>query len=120
MKIAHCTSEDIGLKAKNDDGKATIAIVDKYLFSFAKPQLEGKNSFLQSAAKCLRCGRPLGGAIGSFQWGIVHGEGTCSNCGWPARAKHYIKDDEGPIFDRALDMILQYHPDFVQKETKKS
>jgi uncharacterized protein (UPF0212 family) len=30
--------------------------------------------------KCPNCGTHLNEIFGGFTWGIVHGEGTCSNC----------------------------------------
>jgi len=53
----------------------------------------------------------LGG--GKFRWGMVHGEGNCTECGWPARAYHR---DVGPI--EFVQMILQYHPDELSVREK--
>lgn len=59
---------------------------------------------------CLSCGRTLGGLFGSFTWTMVHGEGRCSNCDYPARALHY---KVGPI--ARLQVILQYHPGVLRE-----
>jgi len=63
-----------------------------------------------------RCGRELGGILGSFTWGMVHGEGECGNCGWPARGVHRVtlEGRESPAFFR---VFLPYHPDFVETVT---
>src|SRR5882724_3197415 len=66
---------------------------------------------------CVCCGKPLGGGIleqmlgrATFRWGIAHGEGSCRECGYPARAYHR---NVGPI--KFLQVILQYHPDDLRK-----
>ena len=33
--------------------------------------------------------------IGSFTWGIAHGDGFCGRCKWPIRLYHFVKLD-GP------------------------
>jgi len=89
---------------KNEDKKIPkkeIEKINKYLSNFAKPNKD---------LKCFKCSEKLGGFFGTFQYGIVHGEGYCSNCEWPARAIHY---DVGII--KQFTFILQYHPDKVIK-----
>ena len=63
--------------------------------------------------KCVCCGAKQGAKdimeafVGAhFTWGIVHGEGFCSRCKWPARAYHF---NVGPI--ERFEMIMQFHPD---------
>lgn len=56
---------------------------------------------------CVGCGRKIGL---TFTWGIVHGRGRCSNCGWPARLYHYV-EVEGRERDVRWVGMLQYHPD---------
>lgn len=85
-----------------------IAALDEYFSHFA-----------ESAAKCLKCGEPLGGWTGTFRWGLAHGEGACSACGWPARAHHFIKDKDGRDLCSLRNFILQYHPKFVTKKRKR-
>lgn len=78
--------------------------------------------------KCVCCGERQGGGFdeaikgmlgisgGSrFTWGIVHGEGFCSACKWPARAYHF---DVGPI--KRFEAILQYHPDELNAREEKA
>lgn len=105
--VAACTMADIGMKITGEDAQPLIDTLNEYLSEFAKPSEDGK---------CLNCERKLGGMFGTFQWGIANGEGNCSECGWPARALHRPKDSEGMIFDQALQVILQYHPDSVMKK----
>lgn len=66
---------------------------------------------------CVCCGKQQGGDIiaslignAYFRWGIAHGEGFCSNCGYPARAYHF---NVGPI--KRLPIILQYHPEDLKE-----
>lgn len=47
---------------------------------------------------CPHCGESLFGLFGGFQWGIVHGEGYCSNCDKVAfRYYHYVLDGSKPL-----------------------
>ena len=47
---------------------------------------------------------------GGFEWGLVHGEGHCRFCRWPARVHHFIKDASGKDLISARNIVLQYHP----------
>lgn len=49
----------------------------------------------------------------TFRWGIVHGEGHCCNCGWPATLYHFIKGSDGKEIATLRNVGLVYHPDFV-------
>lgn len=80
---------------------ADVAELDEYFVAFLPPS--------ETCWKCgLRQGGLLGALMGGFRWSIVHGEGNCSGCGWPARAYHR---NIGPV--EFLNMILQYHPNCV-------
>lgn len=89
-----------------------------YLSHFLPPR-HGKDGIT-----CIGCGSylnrkdPIMGVMGvlmgaTFTWGLAHGWGFCSNCGYPTVAYHYITF-EGGIEER-LVMILQSHPDSVQR-----
>lgn len=74
-------------------------------------------SFTRDDGKCICCGWKLGGFVGSFTWGLVHGEGHCARCRYPVRAIHRV---EGVV---TLSMFpLPYHPSELSfdraKETK--
>ena len=114
-KVDHCTLASIGMEITGEDAPPLVESCNEYLSQFIAPASE-KGNFLFSSSKCVKCERPISGALGSFVWGIVHGEGTCGNCGWPARAYHDIKHDGESVFDRPLQIVLQYHPDFVEKK----
>lgn len=117
------TAADMGVSVREgiEPDQETLSLVedlDNYLRSFAKPIREGDGtSWLFSDAKCISCGVSLGGMLGSFVWGIAHGEGNCSRCGWPTRYYHRIVDRNGkPIFEPAIvQILLQYHPDDVRR-----
>lgn len=106
--IPKCVMDDIGMAIAGEDPKMVVAAMNSYLARFAAPIL------VEKVYRCLKCGCDLSGLLGTFQWGMVNGEGTCTNCDWPCRAHHYPKDADGDgIFDGALEVILQYHPTHV-------
>lgn len=114
IEVPRSSLKDIGITVTGEEAETIIEMCDEYLSHFA------------AGSKCPKCGSALGGLLGSFQWGIVHGEGECKGglhsegpCGWPCRARHVIKDKEGdPIFSEALPIVLAYHPDYVTKKAK--
>ena len=80
-----------------------LARLEAYLTQFAK----------LTDAKCLCCGTsllcPFGmGVFGGFEWGLVHGEGRCSTCGYPMRGHHRV---EG--FGVIRNLFLPYHPSTI-------
>lgn len=113
-EIQHCTVDDIGLSISGEGAEPVITSLNEYLRTFAKPnKSESGGNAMLGGCLCIKCDRPLSGFLGTFTWGIASGEGTCGECGWPARAHHNPKDDNGNIFDGLFEHILQYHPDFV-------
>ena len=106
MVEATCTVRSLGLRLLNDapagseeyrDGEEAKAEIyeaaNRYLSKFAATEPADGN-FLASGPRC-PCGSHLGGFLGTFTWGIVHGEGFCSLCKHPARGVHYIANAEG-------------------------
>ena len=69
----------------------------EYLKAFAPPSED---------SACLACGKR-----DTFTWGILHGEGYCYECGWPARLYHFIKGDDGK--ETRIVRLLQYHPEGI-------
>lgn len=109
VDIPKCVICDIGLQITGEDAPSIVASMNEYLSRFAAPiHGEGITTY-----RCLKCDLGLSGMLGTFQWGIASGEGECSHCGWPCRAHHYPKHGADDIFDGALQVILQYHPDHV-------
>lgn len=90
---------------------ASLVDLDAYFRQFIRPPKEG-------AMLCVGCGATLVAetqlgqlfGLGSFVWGIAHGEGHCRDCGYPDRAYHR---NVGPI--KFLNTILQVHPDELEE-----
>jgi hypothetical protein len=110
QEVKHCTIDDIGIKITGEGAHELIDPINKYL-----------NEFASTDGKCPKCGAKLGGLLGSFTWGLAHGEGICTGgfgdkCGWPCRAYHRPLDENGKeIFDGAIRHVLAYHPEFVSE-----
>lgn len=79
----------------------------RHLEHFARPSDEN--------LPCLKCGKHQ---VHYFRWGLQHGVGNCSGCGWPARLYHFVKDAEGQ--ETRIVRLLQYHPDYVGPKRKKA
>lgn len=104
-----------------------IEALDEYFKPFAQPpftEKDGKSYF--DKIPCIGCGNNQTGdladmvlGIRGFEWGLAHGSGQCGNCGWPARAYHFIKDKDGKEVMNIKNFILQYHPDFVKKQREQ-
>jgi hypothetical protein len=115
--VAHVALEDL---ANVKDGTKPEVVEDlrAYFHHFAKPSGDDH--------PCLRCGKPLMGGLsafllndGGFEWGLVHGQGHCRCCGWPATAHHFIKDRNGEDLMTVRNMVLQVHPDDIEIRTDK-
>jgi hypothetical protein len=98
------------LRASEEEAALDQELVrwDAYLATFAK----------LTDGKCLCCGTslrcPLGmGIFGGFEWGMVHGEGHCSHCGYPMRGHHRVKD-----LGKIDNLFLPYHPSELSFEPK--
>lgn len=85
---------------------------DAYLAGFGK----------LTGGTCLCCGIRLGGhlieramgVVGGVEWGLVHGEGHCSRCGYPMRGHHQV-DGLGTI----RNLFLAYHPSTLSFSAKE-
>jgi len=108
--VSHCRVDEVFAEHKGD---GVVAYLAEYLKPFATPILREKEHSTEFL--CLNCGSSLNGfLLGTFQWGIVHGEGFCSKCHWPARLYHYLKLPDGT--EGRIVFMLQYHPDFVKRK----
>ena len=112
----HCTIKDLGINITGEDAQQVIDPLNKYLHEFASTD-----------GKCPQCGATLGGLLGSFAWGLAHGEGVCTGglfsrkCGYPCRGYHQpLYEDGGPIFDRLVTHVLPYHPDNVTQPQEQT
>jgi hypothetical protein len=100
------------IKAADDTPPDLIAAFDAYFAPFAQPD--------KDEARCPGCEKSLTGLSamflgGGFTWGLVHGEGHCAACHWPARAHHFIKDAKGDDVITLRNYVLAYHPDSVER-----
>jgi hypothetical protein len=107
--------------------EGTAEALDKYFEPFAQPpgkpdEYDGRFT-IDDGQPCLKCDKPLVGLSsfvfgGGFTWGLAHGEGFCAHCKWPARAYHFIKKLDGSELATLRNVILQYHPDYVETRKK--
>ncbi len=105
---------DVGITFEPDAPTELIEAIDSYLTAFDAPIITGRDGLIQSALKCSRS-KPLSGFLGTFVWGIRHGEGRCSSCKRPARAFHTIRDAAGEELLR-FPFILLYRRAGTQGE----
>lgn len=116
--MPRCTPEDIGLEIGAESLPEYVTAVREYFSHFAAPIKEG-DGFV-SSNPCLCCGNPQGGMLGYFRWGIAHGHGACSECGWPATVYHFIKDKSGDEICVLRGVLLQAHPNDVERRKQSA
>jgi hypothetical protein len=124
--MPHFNWRDV-INAKEDTPPKTIEALDKHFSVYAAPPMtkgeDGKTHI--GDIPCLKCGDiQNGGLIGAvlgtgFEWGLVHGEGHCRNCHWPATMYHFVKDSNGEDVITITGFLLQYHPDHVTVKDAK-
>lgn len=51
--------------------------------------------------ECILCGKQH-----YYNWGIAHGDGNCSDCGYPCTVYHFVEGNK-------IEKTLQYHPDYI-------
>lgn len=114
--IERCAPEDAGLVYQEPPPDSLREDIEAYFANFAKPECpDSEGAAFLACQPCINCGEPQMGMGGHFQWGLVHGEGSCTNCGWPGRAHHYVKDRDGKELFSLRNVLLQYHPSVVEK-----
>ena len=59
-----------------------------------------------STEDCVECGMTLGGLLGTFGWGIVNGQGSCGQCGFPYQYLHRFPRPADPAKGKRRDMVL--------------
>ena len=109
------------MKASDDTDPAVIRALDEYFRHFValdiKESPDGGKPDIQTQ-KCVGCGKDLTGLFGTWRWGIAHGVGECGSCGWPSHGHHFIKDEKGEPVATLHNIILQVHPDFVERRKR--
>lgn len=124
-----CRTTDILTFSEGNDEKyrdRIIARSDEYLSAFVAPTM------INGKRHCFNCGKeinPFSQAVGlpavAFSWGLTHGEGFCTGCGWPARGIHRPKlnpkdkSETEPMWTLS-NFFLSYHPDYVTKAKEES
>jgi hypothetical protein len=104
--------------------------INGYLSGFVLGLVREDGEEVEKPGGCPCCLATLGGFLtGSFEWGLVHGEGSCSACGWPVAAYHRLYldergDDRGRLLpehrdqrgepNMHFDLLLPAHPDAVR------
>lgn len=91
--LPHASSKDVRIP-----NGLTAEEIDKVLEPYAAPQ-----------EKCLGGDHRIW-----FQWGLAHGSGYCTQCGFPVAMYHYITDSDGK--KHRLEIGLQPHPDYLSVE----
>lgn len=91
------------------------AYLDDYFRNFL-PLTEGGDGMMMG--RPCRCGKPLGGFLGTFTYGIAHGQGRCSACGWPCVSHHYVKNGAGEEILALREFVLQVHPSLVEERSR--
>jgi hypothetical protein len=95
-----------------DDIKEAL---DKYFSSFISLEEVCKDK--NTNQTCYSCQSDLTGIFGTFQFGLVYGEGGCSKCLWPCRSIHHLIDNQGKEIGIIRNFVLQYHPDLVERKS---
>jgi len=77
------------------------AAIERYLDDFDLDTYDEENERrLCPGCKSTLSGNGLSSLLSStFVWGLVHGEGYCSHCGWLCRAYHVPKHEGKPIIE---------------------
>lgn len=110
------TWESVDIKIEGKDRAIAEKIFAEYFANFIDPKsTESGSAGLAGSHDCVQCGRRLDGIIGTFGWGLAHGEGNCGECGYPSRVHHRIRDEDGEVFADLRFAMLQYHPDGLER-----
>lgn len=122
--MPYCTIEDAGIVIDKCEKPSDKAALEKYLALFAKP-VDRRSEDGRLHRFCLNCDEEfdafkqmLGMGV-AHRWGMVHGEASCSGCGWPSRGHHVIKDDAGADLCSLHNLFLQVHPNNVTSKKEK-
>lgn len=99
--LPHATSTDVAEQIERFSVDLPTEALDGYLAHFIKPEGDGR---------CPRDG-------GSFTWGLAHGSGHCTECGWPGVLYHFPKDADGN--SQRFEALLWLHPDDLEERNQE-
>lgn len=107
--VRACLPSDVGLVFADDAEQWLKNACEAYFAHFDAPRIADRTSNIMVSSWECSCGRPLGGFVGTFTWGICHGEGFCGNCRRPGRAVHRLIDPrDGTEFASLGPIMLLY------------
>lgn len=127
--VPRCKVEDV-VQAKDANGKRIelpdaieeepLAQMAERLSHFAAPlrdDADVEEDGDVGRLLCLCCRAQLWGFLGSFTWGIVHGSGSCAECGWPVTMYHREPENKDGW---SLTYPLCAHPSEVSTKKERS
>jgi hypothetical protein len=116
--LPHLTFTDVMKVTSGSLTHEEMAAINAYLHQFTEiPDDERRGQ------RCPGCNAMLGykdGMMGyllgaTFVWGLVHGQGFCRECHYPARLYHF---NVGPI--ERFEMLLAFHPEAVMTRAERA
>lgn len=120
LRTKEATAEDIGAEWKGEADPDVVEDLAAYLSNFAARKRDTDGA-LSKGNPCIVCDMPLQGDLmqqligdGGFIWGLVHGQGHCRKCHWPATAYHFVKDRHGKEMITFRHVVLQVHPKHIE------
>ena len=102
--IPHATPDDLTGNLEFNTDPDVIA----YLRHYAKPKVDDAG-VVRQGQPCVACD-----AQHSFTWGLVHGQGFCTGCGWPGTLYHFVNDKEGKEVATMRGALLWAHPTEIE------
>lgn len=108
----HCAPADIETTFGPGATPEQIEDFTAYLRRYAAPK-PIEEGWITPGRPCLVCNE-----VGSFEWGLQHGEGHCTKCHWPATLYHFVNDRNGKELVTIRGLLLQYHPDQIRLRTE--
>lgn len=117
------------ITASEEVSPGVLSALDGYFRRFAQPPiLRGENGeVVVDRQLCPGCGEVMFGGqedfagflLSTFRWGLVHGEGACVRCGWPARVHHTLVDESEVELMTLTNFGLIYHPGEVNEDASR-
>lgn len=109
LPVCSCSTLGIIIRVKDDTPDPSVAEQNR---KELMAELDAYLSDFVAGDKCPGCNWSLGGFLGSFTWGIEHGEGFCSNCQYPCRGHHNIGRTQ------LNNTVLAFHPSVLTRQER--